>query len=46
MLEVANDRLLTRTVYKSLNPEWNQAFTLSVPACFCSTCPSGAAAAL
>lgn len=30
VLELGNDRLQTHTVYKSLNPEWNQVFTLSV----------------
>lgn len=35
MLELGHDRLLSHTVYKSLNPEWNQVFALSVCACFC-----------
>ncbi|XP_029953736.1 multiple C2 and transmembrane domain-containing protein 2-like isoform X2 [Salarias fasciatus] len=30
VLELANNRLQTHTVYKSLNPEWNQVFTLPV----------------
>ncbi|KAM8876126.1 multiple C2 and transmembrane domain-containing protein 2-like isoform 2-T2 [Synchiropus picturatus] len=30
VLELGNDRLQTRTVYKSLSPEWNQVFTLPV----------------
>lgn len=30
VLELGNDRLTTHTVYKSLNPEWNKVFTLSV----------------
>ncbi|XP_053172284.1 multiple C2 and transmembrane domain-containing protein 2 isoform X1 [Scomber japonicus] len=30
VLELGNDRLQTHTVYKSLNPEWNQVFTLPV----------------
>lgn len=30
VLELGNDRLMTHTVYKSLNPEWNKVFTLSV----------------
>lgn len=30
VLELGNDRLQTHTVYKSLNPEWNTVFTLSV----------------
>lgn len=30
VLELGNDRLLTHTVYKSLHPEWNKVFTLSV----------------
>lgn len=30
MLELGNDRLLTHTIYKSLNPEWNKVFALSV----------------
>ncbi|XP_054916030.1 multiple C2 and transmembrane domain-containing protein 2 isoform X2 [Poeciliopsis prolifica] len=30
VLEVGNDRLQTHTVYKSLNPEWNQVFTLPI----------------
>lgn len=33
VLELGNDRLLTHTVYKSLNPEWNKVFALSVGAC-------------
>lgn len=34
VLELGNDRLLTHTIYKSLYPEWNKVFTLSVCACF------------
>lgn len=30
LLELGNDRLQTITVYKNLNPEWNQVFTLPV----------------
>uniref|UniRef100_A0A8C5HF74 Multiple C2 and transmembrane domain-containing protein 2-like n=1 Tax=Gouania willdenowi TaxID=441366 RepID=A0A8C5HF74_GOUWI len=30
VLELANDRLQTHTVYKSLNPEWNKVFTFPV----------------
>lgn len=30
VLELGNDRLQTHTVYKSLKPEWNTVFTLSV----------------
>lgn len=30
VLEVGNDRLQTHTVYKSLNPEWNEVITLPV----------------
>lgn len=30
VLELGNNRLQTHTVYKSLNPEWNKVFTLSV----------------
>ena len=30
VLELNNDRLLTHTVYKNLNPEWNKVFTLWV----------------
>ncbi|KAM9820973.1 multiple C2 and transmembrane domain-containing protein 1-like [Neosynchiropus ocellatus] len=30
VLELNNDRLQTHTVYKSLNPEWNKAFTFNV----------------
>ncbi|XP_015230654.1 PREDICTED: multiple C2 and transmembrane domain-containing protein 2-like isoform X1 [Cyprinodon variegatus] len=30
VLELGNDRLQTYTVYKNLNPEWNQVFTLPV----------------
>ncbi|XP_023188110.1 multiple C2 and transmembrane domain-containing protein 2-like isoform X1 [Xiphophorus maculatus] len=30
VLELGNDRLQTHTVYKNLNPEWNQVFTLPV----------------
>lgn len=30
VLELGNDRLLTHTVYKSLHPEWNKVFALSV----------------
>lgn len=28
VVELNNDRLLTHTVYKNLNPEWNKVFTL------------------
>ncbi|KAJ8248801.1 hypothetical protein GJAV_G00227900 [Gymnothorax javanicus] len=30
VLELGNDRLQTHTVYKTLNPEWNQVFTFPV----------------
>uniref|UniRef100_H3D2W8 Multiple C2 domains, transmembrane 2b n=1 Tax=Tetraodon nigroviridis TaxID=99883 RepID=H3D2W8_TETNG len=30
VLELGHDRLLSHTVYKSLNPEWNQVFALPV----------------
>ncbi|XP_028319184.1 multiple C2 and transmembrane domain-containing protein 1 isoform X2 [Gouania willdenowi] len=30
VLELVNDRLLTHTVYKNLNPEWNKVFTFNV----------------
>ncbi|KAM4597018.1 multiple C2 and transmembrane domain-containing protein 2 isoform 2-T2 [Fundulus diaphanus] len=30
VLELGSDRLQTHTVYKNLNPEWNQVFTLPV----------------
>ncbi|XP_076011590.1 multiple C2 and transmembrane domain-containing protein 2-like isoform X2 [Genypterus blacodes] len=30
VLEVGNDRLQTHTVYKSLNPEWNEVFTFPI----------------
>ncbi|XP_062290972.1 multiple C2 and transmembrane domain-containing protein 1-like isoform X8 [Scomber scombrus] len=30
VLELNNDRLLTHTVYKNLNPEWNKVFTFNV----------------
>ncbi|XP_044000185.1 multiple C2 and transmembrane domain-containing protein 2-like isoform X1 [Gambusia affinis] len=30
VLELGNDRLRTHTVYKNLNPKWNQVFTLPV----------------
>ncbi|KAM4592988.1 multiple C2 and transmembrane domain-containing protein 2-like isoform 3-T5 [Odontesthes bonariensis] len=30
VLELGNDRLQTHTVYKSLNPEWNQVFTFPI----------------
>ncbi|XP_041639957.1 multiple C2 and transmembrane domain-containing protein 2-like isoform X2 [Cheilinus undulatus] len=30
VLELGNDRLQTHTVYKSLHPEWNKAFTFPV----------------
>ncbi|XP_067452049.1 multiple C2 and transmembrane domain-containing protein 2-like isoform X1 [Thunnus thynnus] len=30
VLELGNNRLQTHTVYKSLNPEWNQVFTFPV----------------
>lgn len=30
VLELGNDRLQTHTIYKTLNPEWNKVFTLSV----------------
>lgn len=28
VVELNNDRLLTHTVYRNLNPEWNKIFTL------------------
>lgn len=28
VVELNNDRLLTHTIYKNLNPEWNKIFTL------------------
>lgn len=36
VLELGNDRLQTHTVYKSLNPEWNTVFTLSVWVSVCT----------
>ncbi|KAI4890423.1 hypothetical protein NFI96_010809 [Prochilodus magdalenae] len=30
VVELCNDRLLTHTVYKNLNPEWNKVFTLDI----------------
>ncbi|KAJ8344139.1 hypothetical protein SKAU_G00314680 [Synaphobranchus kaupii] len=30
VLELGNDRLQTHTIYKKLNPEWNQVFTFPV----------------
>nr|XP_004651672.2 multiple C2 and transmembrane domain-containing protein 1 isoform X5 [Jaculus jaculus] len=30
VIEVNNDRLLTHTVYKNLNPEWNKVFTFNI----------------
>ncbi|XP_052556755.1 multiple C2 and transmembrane domain-containing protein 1 isoform X3 [Tympanuchus pallidicinctus] len=30
VVELNNDRLLTHTVYKNLNPEWNKIFTFNV----------------
>ncbi|KAM9765330.1 multiple C2 and transmembrane domain-containing protein 2-like isoform 1-T2 [Menidia menidia] len=30
VLQLGNDRLQTHTVYKSLNPEWNQVFTFPI----------------
>lgn len=30
VLELGNDRLQTHTIYKSLYPEWNKVFTMSV----------------
>ncbi|MEQ2284326.1 hypothetical protein AMECASPLE_020430, partial [Ameca splendens] len=30
VLELGNDRLQTQIIYKTLNPEWNQVFTLPV----------------
>ncbi|XP_064152609.1 multiple C2 and transmembrane domain-containing protein 1-like isoform X8 [Anguilla rostrata] len=30
VVELSNDRLLTHTVYKNLNPEWNKVFTFNV----------------
>lgn len=36
VLELGNDRLLTHTIYKSLHPEWNKVFSLSVCVCFFS----------
>lgn len=30
VVELGNDRLHTHTIYKSLNPEWDQVFTLLV----------------
>ncbi|XP_073933167.1 multiple C2 and transmembrane domain-containing protein 1 isoform X3 [Castor canadensis] len=30
VVELNNDRLLTHTVYKNLNPEWNKVFTFNV----------------
>ncbi|XP_078468681.1 multiple C2 and transmembrane domain-containing protein 1 isoform X2 [Lampetra fluviatilis] len=30
VVELGNDRLLTHTVYKTLNPEWNKVFTFNL----------------
>ncbi|KAK2493354.1 hypothetical protein MC885_018532 [Smutsia gigantea] len=30
LLELGNDRLQTHTIYKNLNPEWNQVFTFPI----------------
>nr|XP_047902568.1 multiple C2 and transmembrane domain-containing protein 1 isoform X4 [Anser cygnoides] len=30
VVELNNDRLLTHTVYKNLNPEWNKIFTINI----------------
>ncbi|NXC19883.1 MCTP1 protein, partial [Corythaeola cristata] len=30
VVELNNDRLLTHTVYKNLNPEWNKIFTFNI----------------
>ncbi|XP_063151484.1 multiple C2 and transmembrane domain-containing protein 1 [Candoia aspera] len=30
VIELNNDRLLTHTIYKNLNPEWNKIFTFNV----------------
>ncbi|XP_029429004.1 multiple C2 and transmembrane domain-containing protein 1 isoform X2 [Rhinatrema bivittatum] len=30
VVELNNDRLLTHTIYKNLNPEWNKVFTFNV----------------
>nr|XP_058917426.1 multiple C2 and transmembrane domain-containing protein 1 isoform X3 [Kogia breviceps] len=30
VVELNNDRLLTHTVYKNLNPEWNKVFTFNI----------------
>ncbi|XP_055517013.1 multiple C2 and transmembrane domain-containing protein 2-like [Leucoraja erinacea] len=30
VLELGNDRLLTHTIYKNLNPEWNKVFSFNV----------------
>ncbi|XP_062985673.1 multiple C2 and transmembrane domain-containing protein 1 isoform X3 [Elgaria multicarinata webbii] len=30
VVELSNDRLLTHTVYKNLNPEWNKIFTFNI----------------
>ncbi|XP_053557469.1 multiple C2 and transmembrane domain-containing protein 1 [Bombina bombina] len=30
VLELNNDRLMTHTVYKNLNPEWNKVFTFNI----------------
>ncbi|GAB1298396.1 Multiple C2 and transmembrane domain-containing protein 1 [Apodemus speciosus] len=30
VIELNNDRLLTHTVYKNLNPEWNKVFTFNI----------------
>uniref|UniRef100_A0A4W5L2Q3 C2 domain-containing protein n=1 Tax=Hucho hucho TaxID=62062 RepID=A0A4W5L2Q3_9TELE len=39
VLELGNDRLQTHTIYKTLNPNWNKVFTLSVThqLCFLSS---------
>ncbi|XP_069766611.1 multiple C2 and transmembrane domain-containing protein 2-like isoform X2 [Narcine bancroftii] len=30
VLELGNDRLLTHTIYKNLNPEWNKVFSFNI----------------
>ena len=37
VLQLDNSRLQTQTEYKTLNPNWNKIFTLSVPV-FISSC--------